>query len=57
MQYQLGQSVPRKSICGTVWRLSVEAKNPQECERGAGEMQGIVQTYCIHSFALFAFFH
>ena len=37
-------------------RLSAEAKNSKECERGAGEMQGIVQTYCIHSFALFGFF-
>ena len=42
--------------CELVRRLSAEAKNPEECEWGAGEMQGIVQTYCIHSFPLFAFF-
>ena len=42
--------------CELGTRLSAEAKNPVECERGAGEMQGIVQTYCIHSFVLFGFF-
>ena len=42
--------------CEWVRRPSAEAKNPEECKRGAGEMQGIVQTYCIHSFALFGFF-